>query len=537
MIKVTCLGAAGSVTGSCFLVESVHGKKVMVDCGLFQGGKQMELRNWRDWDFNPSQIGTLFLTHAHIDHSGRIPKLVRDGFKGRIITSAPTAQLCEIMLLDSAHVQEMDARWQTRKNRRRAGREIKPLYTAEDAQASLQYLHPVEEDEMVVVEEGIRARIRNAGHILGSSILELWIRDGEQDIKLVFSGDLGMENQLIVKSPQEIFNADYLFVESTYGNREHKNFESSKEELLEAINYAVSKNEKVLIPAFAVERTQEIIYILNEFHRAGRLPDIPIYLDSPLAIKATEIFRQNRKYYDEETMAMVNKGIDPFEMPNLIYTPTTEESMAINEKQGSAIIIAGSGMCTAGRIRHHLKHNLWRQGASMVIVGFQAQGSTGRQIVDGKKTVRLFGEEVAVRAKVFTIGGFSAHADRKNLLKWVGNFTESDPQVFVVHGENSASLDFAQLVHQELGFKSYVPGWRETLFLKPREFPIEVAPPAPEEVVNLGDDMLQVYQAVSSELDQLRWRIKRADGRIRISEEDIDRLRYIQEELQQILAA
>jgi metallo-beta-lactamase family protein len=236
-------------------------------------------------------------------------------------------------------------------------------------------------------------------------------------------------------------------------------------------------------------------------------------------------------------MAMVNKGIDPFEMPNLIYTPTTEESMAINEKQGSAIIIAGSGMCTAGRIRHHLKHNLWRQGASMVIVGFQAQGSTGRQIVDGKKTVRLFGEEVAVRAKVFTIGGFSAHADRKNLLKWVGNFTESDPQVFVVHGENSASLDFAQLVHQELGFKSYVPGWRETLFLKPREFPIEVAPPAPEEVVNLGDDMLQVYQAVSSELDQLRWRIKRADGRIRISEEDIDRLRYIQEELQQILAA
>ncbi|MCK9264994.1 MAG: MBL fold metallo-hydrolase, partial [Deltaproteobacteria bacterium] len=275
MIKVTCLGAAGSVTGSCFLVENVHGKKVMVDCGLFQGGKQMELRNWRDWDFNPSQIGTLFLTHAHIDHSGRIPRLVRDGFRGRIITSIPTAQLCEIMLLDSAHVQEMDARWQTRKNRRSAGRDIKPLYTTDDAQASLQYLHPVEEGEMIVVEDGIRARIRNAGHILGASILELWIRDGEQDIKLVFSGDLGMENQLIVKSPQEIFNADYLFVESTYGNREHKDFESSKEELLDAINYAVSHGEKVLIPAFAVERTQEIIYILNEFSRAGRLPDIP----------------------------------------------------------------------------------------------------------------------------------------------------------------------------------------------------------------------------------------------------------------------
>ena len=538
MIKVTCLGAAGSVTGSCFLVENVHGKKVMVDCGLFQGGKQMELRNWRNWDFNPSQVSTLFLTHAHIDHSGRIPKLVKDGFRGRIITSAPTAQLCEIMLLDSAHVQEMDARWQTRKNRRRAGgMDIKPLYTADDAQASLQYLQPVEEDEMIEVEEGIRARIRNAGHILGSSILELWIRDGEQDIKLVFSGDLGMENQLIVKSPQEIFNADYLFVESTYGNRLHKDFESSKEELLEAVNYAVSNNQKVLIPAFAVERTQEIIYVLNEFFCAGRLPDIPIYLDSPLAIKATEIFRQNKKYYDEDAMAMVNKGIDPFDMPNLIYTPTTEESMTINEKPGPAIIIAGSGMCTAGRIRHHLKHNLWREGASMVIVGFQAQGSTGRQIVDGKTTVRLFGEDVAVRAKVFTIGGFSAHADQKGLLKWVANFAESNPQVFAVHGESSTSLDFAQLIHQELGFKSYVPGWRETLFLKPREFPIEIVPPAPEEVVNLGEDMLQAYQAVSSELDQLMWRIKRADGRIKITEEDIDRLRYIQEELKQILVA
>lgn len=537
MIKVTCLGAAGSVTGSCFLVETVYGHKILVDCGLFQGGRQMEMRNWRDWDFNPSQIDTLFLTHAHIDHSGRIPKLVKDGFKGRIITSGPTAQLCEIMLLDSAHVQEMDAQWQTRKNRRKAGgKDIKPLYTVDDARASLQYLHPAEEDEIIMVDEDIRARIRNAGHILGSSILELWIKDGERDIKLVFSGDLGMENQLIVKSPQEIFNADYLFVESTYGNRDHKDFQTSKEELLEAINFAVSRKEKVIIPAFAVERTQEIIYILNEFSRAGRLPDIPIYLDSPLAIKATEIFRKNKKHYDEEAMAIVNQGIDPFEMPNLTYTPSSSESMAINEKPGSAIIIAGSGMCTAGRIKHHLKHNLWREGASVVIVGFQAQGSTGRQIVDGKKTVRLFGEEVAVRAKVFTIGGFSAHADQKTLLKWVGNFAESAPQVFVVHGENSASLDFAQLIHERLGLKSYVPGWRETLFLKPREFPIEVAP-AKEEALTLGDDMFQVYRSVAGELEQLQWRIKHADGRIRITEEDIDRLKYIQEELRQILAA
>ena len=537
MIKVTCLGAAGSVTGSCFLIETVFGKKVMVDCGLFQGGKQMDLRNSRAWDFNPAQVGTLFLTHAHIDHSGRIPMLVRDGFKGRIVCSGPTAELAEIMLLDAAHVQETDAQLQTRKNRRRAGREVKPLYTREDAEASLGYFHPVEEDEIVAVDEGIRARLRSAGHILGASILELWVKDADREIKIVFSGDLGMDHQLIVKAPQEIFNADYVFVESTYGNRNHKDFASSKEELLDAINHAVSKREKVMIPAFAIERTQEIIYMLGEFQREGRLPEVPIYLDSPLAIKATEIFRKNRNHYDEEASALVGSGIDPFEVRNLAYTTTSAESIAINEKPGPAIVIAGSGMCNAGRIRHHLKHNLWREGASLVIVGFQAQGSPGRQIVDGKKTIRLFGEEVAVRARLFTIGGFSAHADQSGLLSWMGSFAESNPQVFVVHGENSASHDFAALVHERLGFTSYVPGWRETLFLKPREFPIEVAAPAVEEEINLGGDMLQVYQQVARELEQLQGRIHRADGRVKITEEEIDRLRYIQEELQQILAA
>ena len=390
MIKVTCLGGAGSVTGSNYLVENVLGRKVLVDCGMFQGGKQMERRNIRPWDFDPSQISTLFLTHAHIDHSGRIPKLVKDGFNGRIITTPPTAELCKIMLLDSAHIQEMDAQWQTRKNKRRANKEVQPLYTTEDAEKSLQYFSPVERDEIITVEEGIRARLRNAGHILGSSILELWVSEGNSEIKLVFSGDIGKASQLILKDPHEVFNADYLFVESTYGNRLHKNFDDSKNELLEAINYAVSNNEKIIIPAFAVERTQEIIYLLNEFHRSGELPDIPIYLDSPLAIKATEIFKHNRKYYDEEAMEIVNQGFDPFDMPGLHYTSDTKESMAINERPGSAIIIAGSGMCTAGRIKHHLKHNLWRQGASIVIVGFQAQGTTGRQIVEGKKTVKIF---------------------------------------------------------------------------------------------------------------------------------------------------
>jgi metallo-beta-lactamase family protein len=418
MTKVTCLGAAGSVSGSNYLIENSQGKKVLVDCGLFQGGKEIELRNWQGWGFDPKHINSVFLTHAHIDHSGRIPKLVKDGFRGKIITSPPTAELCRIMLLDSAHVQEMDAEWQTKKNRRKGKRKILPLYTMEDAVESLKYLSPMERDRIITVEPGIKARLRNAGHILGSSIVELWIEDSNGEIKIVFSGDLGNEDQLIVKDPHEIFAADYLFIESTYGNRLHRPFEDSKKELLEAIQYAVSHDEKVIIPAFALERTQEILYLLGEFYRDKALPNIPIYLDSPLAIKATEIFRKNKKYYDEQARVIVDQGFDPFDMPNLHFTPTTEESIAINEKSGSAIIIAASGMCTAGRIKHHLKHNLWRPGASIIIVGFQAQGTTGRKIVDGEKKVKIFREDVAVKAKVFTIGGFSAHADQGGLLEW-----------------------------------------------------------------------------------------------------------------------
>ncbi|MFC1884444.1 MBL fold metallo-hydrolase, partial [Thermodesulfobacteriota bacterium] len=383
MLKVTCFGGAGSVTGSCYLVESTEGKKVLVDCGLFQGGRQMETRNWEDWEFNPKTLDTIFLTHAHIDHSGRIPKLVKDGFSGRIITSPPTAELCRIMLMDSAHIHEMDAEWQSRKNRRQSKGKIEPLYTTEDAEASIKLLNPIERDQVIKIEPGIKARLRNAGHILGSSILELWVEQNNGTSKLVFSGDLGKRDQLIVKDPHEIFDADFLFLESTYGDRLHRTFEESKKELLEAIDFSTSKGEKIIIPAFAVERTQEILYILGEYQRDGLLPDIPIYLDSPLAIKATEIFRKNKKYYDEEARAIVDEGFDPFNMPNLKFTESTKESIAINENQGSAIVIAANGMCTAGRIKHHLKHNLWRPGASLVFVGYQAKGTTGRRIVEG----------------------------------------------------------------------------------------------------------------------------------------------------------
>jgi metallo-beta-lactamase family protein len=467
MVKVTCCGAAGSVTGSNFLVETSRGKSLIVDCGLFQGGKEMERRNWEGWRYDPKALKNLILTHAHIDHSGRIPKIVKDGFRGKIITSPPTAELCKIMLLDSAHVQEMDAEWQTKKNRRQGKRAIEPLYRTRDAEESLRYLTPVELDQTIDLETGSKVRLRNAGHVLGSAIAELWVEDEGKEIKIVFSGDIGKHDQLIVADPFEIVEADYLFIESTYGDRLHRTFEESKAELLEAIKYAISNKEKVIIPSFALERTQEVLYLLGEFSRAGQLPDIPIYLDSPLAIKATEIFRRNKKYYDEAAQAIVERGFDPFDMPNLKLTSTAGQSMKINQQRGSAIIIAGNGMCTAGRIKHHLKHNLWRPGASIVIVGFQAEGTTGRQIVNGAKMVTIFGQKIAVKAKVFTIGGLSAHADQADLLGWVGHFAgKSKPRVFVIHGETTSSEALANAIKRRFGLDVHVPQWREVLTLR-----------------------------------------------------------------------
>jgi metallo-beta-lactamase family protein len=534
MVRVTCLGAAGGVTGSNYLVEAPGGVRLLVDCGLFQGGKDMERRNLEPWGFDPKTIETLFLTHAHIDHSGRIPKLVRDGFKGQILASPPTAELCGILLEDSAHIQEMDAEWRSRKNRRKGYRDIQPLYTMDDAREAVKLLTPVEADRIINVGPGVRARLRNAGHILGSSILELWVEDAGESIKIVFSGDLGKKNQLIVKDPHEIFNADYLFIESTYGNRLHKGFEESKRELLEAIRYSHANGEKVIIPAFAVERTQELLYILSEFHRAGELPDIPVYIDSPLAIKATEIFRKNAKYFDEDAQDLLREGHDPLALPKLRYTPATAESVAINEKNGPAIVLAGNGMCTAGRVKHHLKHNLWRPGASLVFVGFQAQGTTGRQIVEGAKEVKLFGEMVAVKAKVFTIGGFSAHADQAELLEWVGHFVESAPRVFTVHGEPVAAEALAGKIRETCGLSVYVPRYRETLLLKPRE--IEVEPPKPAAAApNYGILAQNALVDLERDLKELKKRAQEAGSQGRVDEEDMERLRIIREELQNML--
>lgn len=534
MIRVTCLGGAGGVTGSQYYLETSRGKKLLVDCGLFQGGKLQEAKNFGPWGFSPKDIPTLILTHAHIDHCGRIPKLVKDGFSGKILATAPTIDLCRILLLDSAHIQEMNAEWQTMKNRRQAKKAVQPLYTTADAEQSLGLFSPVERDVMTEIEPGVKLRLRNAGHILGSCIAELWIEDGDETVKVVFSGDLGKGDQLIVRDAHEIFNADYVFMESTYGNRFHRSFEDSKAELLECIEYASKNGEKVMIPSFAVERTQEILYVLSEFHRAGKLPDIPVYLDSPLAIKATDIFRKYRKEYDEEAQAIVSQGVDPFNLPNLKATLTAAQSAAINEKNGPAIVIAGNGMCTAGRIKFHLKYNLWRPGACLVFVGFQAGGSTGRKIIEGAKSVKILREMVAVKAKVATIGGFSAHADQNDLLEWVGHFTECKPRIFLVHGETGAKEALSEKISQQFGLPVHIPIAGESLLLSPRGLKVEKPAQEAVEEENMDSmhnelvDMENILRQLKKELPE-RWS-RQKDG-----DHGFERLQFIHEELRSLL--
>ncbi|MGV8073063.1 MAG: MBL fold metallo-hydrolase RNA specificity domain-containing protein [Syntrophobacteraceae bacterium] len=489
-MKITCLGAAGCVTGSCFLLD--NGNKYLIDCGLFQGGKSMEVLNYNEWGFNPREVSALFLTHAHIDHSGRIPKLVKDGFKGKIYATLPTIELSKILLLDSAHIQEMEAEWQTRKNYRRGKTLVEPLYSVQDAQRCLSLFQEVPLNEPFSLNNELKICFRNAGHILGASILEIWSGcSGSQPHKVVFSGDLGHKQQLIIEDPQSIFSADSLFMESTYGNRDHKSFAESKKELLEAIQYSYQFGEKVIIPSFAVARTQDLLYLISSFFRKGLIPSMPVYLDSPLAIAATEIFRRMKDFYDKDALDLLSNGHDPLDFPQLILSRTAQDSIAINQTSGPAIVIAGNGMCTAGRIKHHLKHNLWRRGCSLVIVGFQASGTLGRKIVEGARTLKVFGESIVVRAKVFTIGGFSAHAGKQDLIEWISHFENPAMNVYVIHGEQTASESFAETVRKQFGFYTHVPQIGDSVSLTPS---VERVTAKEIEGAGLQEQLLRIIQ-------------------------------------------
>ena len=463
-MRLTFLGGVQTVTGSCYLLD-IQGGRVLVDCGMFQG--HLEERNWRPLGFDPKEIDALLLTHAHIDHSGFIPRLVKLGFSGRIISTRATLDLCQIMLLDSAHLQEMEAEHLTKKNLRKGKPPVEPLYNTADAAQAFSLFHPVAYGEEIEVIPGMKATFVDAGHILGSSIIKIQTHEEGEDLRLVFSGDLGRYHGLILKDPTPVEEAHVLLVESTYGNRLHKSLAESEEELLDIINRAHKERGKVLIPSFAVERAQEILYILNNAHNRGRIPYIPVYLDSPLAIAATEIFRHHPECFDGETREIMKTDPHPFSFPGLKVVRSAEESRALNNID-EGVIIAGSGMCTGGRIKHHLKHNLWKPNTHVIFVGFQAKGTLGRRLVDGAPKVKIYGEEIEVKAQIHTLGGFSAHADQGELLRWLGQFKKPPAITFVVHGEPEGSTVFSQKIHETLDWKTHLPTLGESVDLSPQ---------------------------------------------------------------------
>ncbi|GAB6035475.1 MBL fold metallo-hydrolase [Fundidesulfovibrio butyratiphilus] len=466
-MKIKFLGAAKTVTGSCYMLQTA-GARFAVDCGMHQGNREIEARNLDYTVYQPADINFVLVTHAHIDHSGLLPRMCRHGFNGKVYCTPPTKDLLEIMLQDSAHIQEMEAEWANRKNARRAGKLAAPLYTQADAQAVNNLMTPVEYNKPFEPTPGVKVTYHDAGHILGSAFIEVELTENGKPLKLVFSGDLGRPDQLIINDPTFVETADYLFLESTYGDRNHKSQDTSRQELAEAISYSYAHGEKVIIPAFAVERTQEVIFTLHMLAKEGKLPrDMPVYVDSPLAIRATEIFRRHPEYMDLEVHTDLKNGEDPFSLPNLKFTLTADESRTINVMTGPAVVISASGMCNAGRIKHHLRHNLWRKGASVVFVGYQGLGTPGRKIVDGEKTIRILGEDVAVAAKIFTIGGFSAHAGQSQILDWLGHFKPGTMEVFLVHGEAKAIDTLAGLIRQRFGFSVHVPQYLEECTLKP----------------------------------------------------------------------
>ncbi len=452
-MKLRFIGGAQAVTGSCFLLEH-DGGKILVDCGLHQGEDADEM-NRSAFDFDPRSIDAIFITHAHLDHAGMLPRIVREGFFGKVFATRATRDLAEIMLYDAAHIQENDAAWKTKRAIRAAKEPIPPLYTVEDVERTLPFFEAQPYDTVFRLESGLSYRFLDAGHILGSGTLELWYRVSGGKRKIVFSGDIGKKGNPIVRDPSVPVGADYIVMEATYGDRAHKPLEDSIEELAQAIKTTFKKGGNVFIPAFAVGRTQDLLYILNALVREKRLTDLHVYLDSPLAEEATKVYLSHPEVFDED--ALRRFSTETFDDAlKLHFVRSVQESMALNRIHSGIVVIAGSGMCDGGRIRHHLKHNLWRQECSVVFVGYQGRGTLGRQIVDRATSVTILGEEIAVRASIYTINGFSAHADREGLIEWLSAFQDS-PEVFIVHAEENVAHSFGKTVEERFGFRTHVP--------------------------------------------------------------------------------
>ena len=458
MTSLTFLGATGQVTGSCYLLETGN-HRILLECGLFQGSKETEKQNAVDFPFNPAHIDAVVLSHAHLDHCGRLPKLVKDGFKGAVFLTEASFPLLELMLTDAVHLQLRDTEWEN-KRRQRAGKKLlEPLYELDDVAALLKLRQPVAYSVEKEILPGITVSFHEAGHILGSSIVRLRIKDADEIKTLVFSGDLGNPLSPLLRDPSILTEADVLLLESTYGDRDHKPLENTLAELRETLEEAAESGGNVIIPAFAVGRTQDLIYWLGKIQRQGGVPQQQIYLDSPMAISASEIYADNIRLFnidDPEFTKIAPQGWHAW-LHGLIYSQTPEESMAVNRIAGGAIIIAGSGMCNGGRIRHHLKYNLWRRNAHIIITGFQAEGTLGRTLVDGKKKyLKILGSEINVAAKIHTLGALSAHADQSQLLQWASHFKAPKPRLYLIHGEKTAALSL-QTCFNRTGWNANIP--------------------------------------------------------------------------------
>ena len=469
-MKITFLGATKTVTGSNFLVEAA-GKKFLVDCGMYQGQAEQEWENSAPFVFDVQEIDFMLLTHAHIDHSGRIPKLYNEGFRNPVYATKATCDLCSIMLPDSGHIQEMENEWKNRKRKRKGLPPEEPIYTAQDAIQCMEIFRPVSYDKIVDIDENIHVRFNDAGHMLGSSIIEVWANEQGKLTKAVFTGDLGNNDIPLLSSPTMIEDADYLVMESTYGGRLHMRNDDKAELFLDIVAETLDKGGTVVIPSFAVGRTQEILYEMNMLKakkddevfrkKYETLMKANVYVDSPLATSATEVFKENMDIFDEETQKVIQSGDNPLDFPGLKFTQSVEESKALNESNEPCIIISASGMCEVGRIKHHLKHNIWNPKSTILFVGYQAPGTLGRKIVDGAEKVKIFGEEFTVKARVEYIEGYSGHADQEWLLNFVYSFIRKPKTIFLVHGEPDGQVILKQKIQGTTQIPVIIPEYGE----------------------------------------------------------------------------
>ena len=471
-MKVTFFGATKTVTGSNFLVEGA-GKKFLIDCGLYQGLDKEEIKNAEPFPYDINEIDFMILTHAHIDHSGRIPKLYKEGYRNKIYATNATCDLCAIMLPDSGHIQETETEWKNRKRIRRGEELLVPIYDAETAARSLELFKGVPYDQIIELDDDIHVRFNDAGHMLGSSIIEVWIKENGVNKKIVFTGDLGNNDIPLLSEPTMIEDADFLVMESTYGNRLHMRNDNKAKLFIDIVTDTLRQGGTVVIPSFAVGRTQEILYELNKIKESDAdtpefekkyevLMNTPVYVDSPLAISATEVFRENMDLFDEETQELIRRGDNPLEFPGLRFTQTVDESRELNESNESSIIISASGMCEVGRIKHHLKHNIWSPKNTILFVGYQAPGTLGRKIVDGAKTIKIFGEEIAVNARIEYIEGYSGHADQEGLLNFIYSFIKKPDHIFLVHGEEEGQKVLRDKIIETTNLPVTIPSYGET---------------------------------------------------------------------------